>query len=146
MTDHVRRVQRAYPQLYLACHVQHTTRRREHGLSERDGSVLAHLDELAPVTAGALARHLGVGPSTVTEAVDRLADKALVERVRKGRSVELRLTKEGVAFMQHSSVLDGDRVARMLAAVPVRDRLAAVRGLEVLATAARSIMTERRLA
>ena len=58
----VRRIQRAYPQLYLACHVEHTTRRRRHGLSDRDSSVLAHLDELSPVTPGKLAAHLGVGP------------------------------------------------------------------------------------
>jgi hypothetical protein len=62
MTDAVRRVQRAYPQLYLACHVEHTTRRRRHDLSDRDSSVLAHLDELSPVTPGKLAAHLGVGP------------------------------------------------------------------------------------
>ena len=30
--DPVRRVQRAYPQIYLACHVDHTTRRRGHQL------------------------------------------------------------------------------------------------------------------
>jgi hypothetical protein len=36
LDDLIRRVQRAYPQLYLACHVDHTTRRRGHGLSSRD--------------------------------------------------------------------------------------------------------------
>jgi len=138
--DAVRRVQRAYPQLYLACHVAHTTRRRDHGLSDRDSSVLAHLDELSPVNAGALAAHLGVGPSTVTEAIDRLAARGLVERVRRGRTVQLRITKAGIACMQASSVLDRDRVAAMIAAVPPRRRAAALRGLELLAAAARSVM------
>jgi DNA-binding MarR family transcriptional regulator len=137
MSDDVRRIQRAYPQLYLACHVQHTTRRRSHGLSDRDASVLAHLDELSPVTAGRLAAHLGVGPSTVTEAIDRLERKELVVRTRRGRTVQLRITKEGIALMQASSVLDAVRVAAMLAAVPARQRAAAVRGLELLAEAAR---------
>ena len=141
--DHVRRIQRAYPQLYLACHVDHTTRRREHGLSDRDASVLAHLDELAPVTAGALAKHLGVGPSTVTEAIDRLEAKGLVERARKGRTVQLRITASGIAYMQASSVLDTQKVAALVAAIPARDREAAVRGLDLLAAAARRIQTDR---
>jgi DNA-binding MarR family transcriptional regulator len=140
MGDPVRRVQRAYPQIYLACHVDHTTRRRDHGLSDRDSSVLAHLDELAPVTAGTLAKHLGVGASTMTEAVDRLEAKQLVERTRRGRRVELRLTPAGVRQMQASSVLVAARVEAMLAAVPVRRRAAAVRGIELLAEAARAVM------
>jgi DNA-binding MarR family transcriptional regulator len=140
VSDHIRRVQRAYPQLYLACHVEHTTRRRDHGLSDRDASVLAHLDELSPVSAGVLARHLGVGPSTVTEAIDRLEARGLAERTRRGRKVELRITAAGVAHMQAGSVLDRERVCDLLAHVPARDREAAVRGLELLAAAARRMM------
>ena len=141
--DDVRRVQRAYPQLYLACHVDHATRRRDHGLSDRDSTVLAHLDELSPVSAGGLAKHLGVGPSTVTEAIDRLEAKGFVERTRKGRKVDLRITPAGVEVMQASSVLDATRVAAMIAAVPARHRQAAVRGLELLAVAARQLVTSR---
>jgi DNA-binding MarR family transcriptional regulator len=144
MADDVRRIQRAYPQLYLACHREHATRRRGHGLSDRDSSLLAHLDELAPVTAGALAKHLGVGPSTITEAIDRLEAKQLVERTRRGRRVELRITAAGGELMQASSVLDRERVEAMIAAVPARDRDAAVRGLELLASAARRLMTGTR--
>jgi DNA-binding MarR family transcriptional regulator len=142
MRDPVRRIQRAYPQLYMACHVDHVTRRRD-GLSERDSALLAHLDELAPVSAGALAKHVGVGPSTITEAVDRLEALGLVERTRRGRKVELRITPAGVSLMQSSSVLDTSRVAAMIAAVPARKRAEAVRGLELLATAARRLMTNR---
>ena len=142
MSDHVRRIQRAYPQLYLACHVDHVTRRRD-GLSERDAALLAHLDELSPVTAGALAKHVGVGASTISEAIDRLEALALVERTRRGRTVELRITAKGVALMQATSVLDTDRVATLLAAVPARKRAEAVRGIELLAEAARRVMTNR---
>jgi DNA-binding MarR family transcriptional regulator len=139
MSDAVRRIQRAYPQLYLACHVDHV-RRKTHGLSERDAALLAHLDELSPVSAGSLAKHLGVGPSTITEAVDRLEDEGLVERTRKGRKVELRITPAGIALMQAASVLDTDRVAAMIAAVPAAQRAAAIRGIELLADAARRLM------
>jgi len=138
--DPVRRIQRAYPQLYLACHVEHTTRRRGHGLSDRDASVLAHLDELSPVTAGSLAKHLGVGPSSVTAAIDHLERRGLVERRRVGRRVELRITRAGIEQMRATSVLDADRLEALLARVPARRRAEAVRGIELLATAARRLM------
>ncbi len=142
MSDLVRRIQRAYPQLYLACHVDHVTRRRD-GLSERDASLLAHLDELSPVTAGKLAKHMGVGPSTISEAIDRLEAAGLVERTRRGRTVELRITDAGIAHMQAGSVLDTDRLAALVAAVPAAQRAAAVRGIELLADAARRLMSSR---
>lgn len=146
MADHVRRVQRAYPQLYLACHVEHTTRRRGHGLSDRDSSVLAHLDELSPVNAGSLAKHLGIGPSTMTEVIDHLEEIGLVERRRVGRKVELRITKAGVEQMQSTSVLDAGRLDALLARVPAAQREAAVRGIELLAEAARRLMGSKRRA
>jgi DNA-binding MarR family transcriptional regulator len=142
LDDLVRRVQRAYPQLYHACHVDHTTRRRGHGLSDRDSSVLAHLDAHAPVTSGALAKHLGVTPSVVTEAIDRLEKLELVERRRVGRRVELRITAAGVAQMQASSVLDTERVRALVAGVPPRERAQAVRGIEALAAAASFVLTK----
>jgi DNA-binding MarR family transcriptional regulator len=142
-----RRVQRAYPQLYLACHVRHAPG-RPHGLGERDGAVLAHLDELSPVTAGALARHLGVGPSTVTEAIDYLVELGLATRGRAAgdrRRVELRITARGVERMRDSSVLGADRLEDVLARIPAPRRAAAVRGLEALAEGARALMlTETR--
>lgn len=138
----VRRVQRAYPQIYLACHVEHTTHARRHGMSERDARLLAHLDELAPVTVSELARHLGVGLSTVSEAAQRLAALGLVTRGRSTadrRAVALRLTRAGLAHMRSSSVLDAARVAAVLGRLGARDRTAAVRGLELLARASREV-------
>lgn len=141
----VRRVQRAYPQIFLACHVHHTTSARTHGLSQRDADVLAHLDQHSPVTAGDLARHLGVAASTLSEAIDGLEARGLAERRRAGggdrRRVELRITKSGVAAMQAGSVLDTARVAALLAEVSPRERDAAVRGLERIAAAARILVT-----
>jgi DNA-binding MarR family transcriptional regulator len=141
MDSLVRRIQRAYPQIYLACHVEHTTHSRDHGMSERDSRVLAHLDELAPVGVSVLARHLDVGLSTVSEAAQRLAALGLVERrqgTRDRRGVELRLTAAGLAHMQSSSVLDPARLAAVLAGLAPRERSAAVRGLELLARASRT--------
>jgi len=113
---------------------------RDHGMSDRDGRVLAHLDELAPVTVSDLARHLGVGLSTISEAAQRLEALGLVRRAQSAvdrRAIELRLTAAGVARMRRSSVLDPDRLAAVLARLAPDDRTAAVRGLELLARAAR---------
>jgi DNA-binding MarR family transcriptional regulator len=145
MVDLARRVQRAYPQVYLACHVRHAPG-RPHDLNERDGAVLAHLDELSPVTAGALARHLGVGGSTVTAAIDHLVALGLVTRGRATpdrRRVELRITPLGVKRMRDSSVLSADRLEEILAKIPAAKRAAAVRGLELLAEGARAVMKSR---
>ena len=144
--DLVRRVQRAYPQIYLACHLQHTTSGRDHGMSERDARLLAHLDELAPVTVSQLARHLGVGLSTVSEAAQRLAALGLVSRGRSAsdrRAVALRLTRAGLAHMRASSVLDARLVAAVLERLGARERAAAVRGLELLARASRELTAAR---
>jgi DNA-binding MarR family transcriptional regulator len=146
MDSLVRRVQRAYPQIYLACHTEHTTHARDHGMSERDSRVLAHLDELAPVSVSGLARHLGVGLSTVSEAAQRLEALGLVTRGRTGpdrRAVELRLTPAGLEHMQTSSVLDPTRLAGVLERLPARERTAAVRGIELLARASRQQTASR---
>jgi DNA-binding MarR family transcriptional regulator len=143
VSDFARRIQRAYPQLYLACHVEHASRRRPHQLSDRDASVLAHLDELSPVSAGALAKHLGVGASTVTEAIDRLHALGLALRDRVGRKVALRITPLGIEQMRAGSVLDSERLDELVAAVPAHDREVAVRGIELLAAAARQISSRR---
>jgi DNA-binding MarR family transcriptional regulator len=142
--DLVRRVQRAYPQLYHACHVEHATRRRGHGLSDRDSSVLAHLDAYGSINAGALAKHYGVTPSVVTEAIDRLEALGLATRRRVGRRVELAITPAGIAQMQAASVLDTARVRALLDAMPARERAAAVRGIEALAAAASAVTARYR--
>jgi DNA-binding MarR family transcriptional regulator len=141
MTDHVRRIQRAYPRIWHACHVEHATRRRDHGLSDRDASLLGHLDERTPLTAGTLAEHMGVGASTITEAIDRLEADGLVDRTRVGRKVELRLTRLGAERLAEGSILDTDRLAALVARLA--DPEAAVRGIEQLAEAGGALGRKR---
>jgi DNA-binding MarR family transcriptional regulator len=141
MTDHVRRIQRAYPRIWAACHVEHASRRRDHGLSDRDASLLGHLDERVAMTAGALARHMGVGASTISEAIDRLEGDGLVDRTRVGRKVELRLTRLGAERLAEGSILDTGRLAALVALLP--DAEAAVRGLEQIAAAGGALGRKR---
>jgi DNA-binding MarR family transcriptional regulator len=134
-------VQRLYPQIYVACHVDHVrASSTKWKLSSRDSSVLAHLDPHEPTSPRELASHLGVVPSTLSAALARLERLGYItsEPVsRDQRKRALRLTAQGVQAMTSTSVLDRDRLGAALARLSDRDRKAAVRGLALLAGACR---------
>ena len=146
-TKLVRDLQRYYPQIYLACHVDHVrSRSTPYRVSSRDAALLSHLDTREPVTAGQLAAHLGVVPSTLSEALRRLEGLGYLRRDRRTgdrRRVELRLTEAGAEAMAHTSVLDGTLVGRLLAKLRPDERKRAVAGLALLAKAARAMPAGR---
>ena len=137
----ITQVQRFYPQIYLACHVDHVrASSTKWKLSSRDSSILAHLDPDDPTSPRDLAVHLGVAPSTLSAAIARLERLGYItsEAVsRDQRKRALRLTQQGMEAMTATSVLDRERVGRVLAKLSARDRKAAVRGLALLAGACR---------
>lgn len=136
----------AYPQVYHACHREHPRARTSaHRISSRDAWILGHLSLAAPTSPGRLARHLSLGPPTVSEAVRRLERLGYLSRQRATgdrRRLELRLTPRGAVALAGSSVLDQGRVRRMLAQLPPADRTRAVEGLALLAQAARTLNTK----
>lgn len=137
----VRAIQRAYPQIYLACHVDHVrTKSNRFHVSAHDSALLAHLDEVTSTVAGQLAQHLGVSNSTLSAALKRLEALGHIERrvpARDRRRAELRLTAQGAEAMSAASVLDARRVARVLEQLPAAQQRRAVAGLALLARAAR---------
>ena len=139
----VRQVQTWYPQIYLACHVDHKRpRTTRSGISPRDSSLLAHLDERVPVTPASLARHLGIGAPTLSAALKRLTALGYVAQTRDpsdGRRMEVRLTAAGARAMSESSVLESSRVRTLLARLNRQERTEALHGLALLARAAREI-------
>lgn len=140
MNEDVLDVLRAYPQIYLACHVGHRTRASSPtGLTSNDASLLAHIEDPAGSGPAALARHLGVAPSTLSASLARLEGFGLIafekDRLdRRRRSV--RLTAKGHEAIVAESVLDAVRVAAMLAGMNSTERRSAVAGLRTLAAAA----------
>ncbi len=140
-SDPVTHVQRYYPQIYLACHVDHVRAlSTEHRLSAQDSSLLAHVDTDEPILAGELAKHLAVAPSTLSATIKRLVELGYLDRrhrLRDRRHVELRLTPKGAEAMAATSVLDRDRVKGVLLQLSPAARRRAVSGLKLLATAAR---------
>jgi DNA-binding MarR family transcriptional regulator len=139
--DPVLEVLRTYPQIYHACHVRHP-RARTHPdrISAREGWILSHLNRERPVSATTLARHMALGASTVSEAVQRLERLGLVTRRRADddqRRMELLLTTRGTEALKGASVLDAARVKRLLAQLPASERATAVAGMTLLGKAAR---------
>ena len=140
----VETVLRCYPQIYFACHCRHVRdARTQVQLSSHQASVLDHLDDVEGTSLLALAQHMGVTASTMSLMVDRLERGGYVRRERSrqdGRRVDLRLTAAGVGIKKQQKVLEPDLIAALLRRLdPVR-RQQALRGLELLAEAAKEMI------
>ena len=83
MLDSVRRLLDAYPAIFLACHRRHL-RADAAGkpVTERQASVLDHLDPTRPTTLSRLAEHMGVGLSSMSILVARLLRAGYVAQRR----------------------------------------------------------------
>jgi len=136
-------IQRLYPQIYLACHVDHVTQRStQWRLSSRDSSVLSHLDRDRGMSPRDLAAHLGVAASTLSATITRLVRLGYIANdvgSADKRQRELRLTAKGAEAMASTSVLDAARVKRVLKKLTKEERVDAVRGLALFARAAREL-------
>jgi DNA-binding MarR family transcriptional regulator len=140
-------IQRFYPQIYFACHVDHVRQASTaFRLSSHDSGILSHLSEEHPVTPSQLVRHVGVTPSTFSPQLDRLVRLGYVERrqsARDRRRWELRLTRRGAEAMAATSVLDAGRVQRVLSRLSPNERRRAVKGMALLARAASEVTAQK---
>jgi len=136
----VETILRCYPQIYFACHRRHVRDEASQAvLSQHQASILDHLDEIEGTSLLDLARHMGVTPSTMSLAIDRLESGGYVTRERgreDKRKVELRLTPAGARIKRQQKVLEPELVAAMLARLDPAARRRALEGLELLAEAA----------
>ena len=141
--DDVFEVQRLYPQIYVACHMDHVrAASTEWRISSQDASILVHLDRESGLSPRTLAVHLGVAPSTLSAAIARLSELGYLtsdpsEADRRQR--ELRLTARGAEAISSTSVLDAERVKALLSKLKPEERRTAIRGLALLAQAARRL-------
>jgi DNA-binding MarR family transcriptional regulator len=139
-SDAVRQLMEFYPRIYFACHRRHVRDPKSRRvLSAHQGSILDHLDAHDPVMLLELARHMGVTPSTMSLEVEQLVRKGYVTRERDtkdGRRLMLRLSSGGVRVREANSVLDTERVRKMLARLSREECAAGIAGLALLAKAA----------
>ena len=137
-----------YSQIYFACHTRHV-HDPESGtrVSARQASILSHLDSVEPTPLSQLASHMGVTVSTMSIAVDRLVRQGYVVRDRAesdARVRHVRLTTAGERLRAAQKVLEPQLVRAMLSRLSPTERRDALRGLELLGTAAREQTKERR--
>ena len=136
-------LQRLFPQIYLACHVDHVrAASTEWELSSHDSTLLVHLDREQATSPRALAAHLGVAASTLSAALARLSGLGYLTSKpapADKRQRELRLTARGAQAIASTSVLDETRVRELLDQLDPKERAEAVRGLQLLAHAARQM-------
>src|SRR6478609_8201457 len=137
-----------YPRIYFACHTRHVRDpQTARMLSRHQASILDHLDEIEPTTVMDLAAHMGVTAATMSLAIDRLERKGYVVRLRDAkdrRRVHVRLTTAGVRIKEASTVLDPERVQRLVARLSDADRTRAIEGLGLLASAADAAVKDER--
>ena len=140
----VETVLRCYPQIYFACHRRHVRdEKTQNLLSAHQASILDHLDDVEGTSLFELARHMGVTASTMSLTVDRLERGGYVRRERSkqdARRVELRLTPAGMRVKRQQKVLEPDLIETLLARMDEKRRRKALRGLELLADAARELV------
>ncbi len=139
-------IQACFPEVYFACHTRHATQSDSPpGLTQRDGTLLAHIAGLEPVEARDLARHLGRAKSTLSAAIKKLVKMGLITATSPAgdaRRKVLAVTADGRACIAKSSVLETPRLTAALRSMEVRDREIAVEGLRLLAAACRRLMDE----
>ncbi len=137
-------VLRCYPQIYFACHRRHVKDESSGAvLSAHQAGVLDHLDELESTSLLALAKHMSVTASTMSLMVDRLERGGYITRERSTtdrRRVDLRLTPAGVAIKRQQNVLEPELVDAMLSRLDPQSRKEALKGLELLAHAAKEMI------
>lgn len=147
LDSRVRRLLDAYPAIFLACHRRHL-REDEGGnaVTERQASVLDHLDPVRPTTLSQLAEHMGVGRSSMSITVRRLSRKDYIRCKRDGkdaRCVRLTLTAAGARVREQNTLLDPELVRQMFSFMSATKLETALQGLEALARAANAALRRR---
>ncbi len=106
------------------------------GLTPESWAVLEHLRLAGPLTVTEAARHMDRAQSVMSEIVDRLEQKRLLQRLRDERDrrrVLIWLTPTGQdRLTQEAQILDEDRVARALARMPEAERSRLLSAIERL--------------
>jgi DNA-binding MarR family transcriptional regulator len=102
-------------------------------------AMLQHLAMAGPLTVTEAAAHFGRAQSVVSETIDGLCAKHLLERMpdaRDRRRTLVWLTDEGHAFLtSERRVLDDERLARAMARLSATERTALIEGMTALVRA-----------
>jgi DNA-binding MarR family transcriptional regulator len=135
--DAAARFAELFPQLYLRLHAR--KRRSQTRVTSQMWAMLQHLAAAGPLTVTECAEHFGRAQSVVSETVDALEAKGLLERMRDERDRRrtfVWLTDEARAFMEKERrVLDDERLSRAMARLRAEQRTQLLVALESLVRA-----------
>ena len=101
--------------------------------------VLVVLEGASPLRMSDLAERVGVHPSTLSRTVDRLVAGEWIQRAsaeESRREVHVELSDRGRALVADVTDRRRSHIARVLATLPRRDRIAVGRGMGLFAAAA----------
>lgn len=148
LDSRIRRLQDAYPTIFLACHRRHV-REDEDGkaISENQASVLDHLHATRATTLSRLAEHMGVSRSTMSITVARLVRGGYITRSRDkndARCVGLTLTPAGARVKEQNNILEPELLKEMFRLMPAGEVETALDGVECLAKYARLLLRRRK--
>ena len=126
-----------FPALYLCFCRRHDDEAR---LTPQQDAVLQHLVMSGPLTIGEMRRHFGRAQSVVSEIVEAMVKRRLLEKMRDTRDRRrtlVWLTDEAREVLaRRRQVLDPSRVARAMRALPDSARTNLVESLQALVQAA----------
>jgi DNA-binding MarR family transcriptional regulator len=129
-----------FPALYLRLCRRHDDESRRARLTPQQDAVLHHLAMSGPLTVGEMSRHFARAQSVVSEIVDGMEDRGLLERMRDERDRRrtlVWLTDDARELLQRRrQVLDPARVGRAMRALPHEGRASLIEGLRALVRAA----------
>jgi DNA-binding MarR family transcriptional regulator len=137
----------AFCDLFPAVYLRFCWRHDEPGapltrLTPQQDAVLHHLTLSGPLTVGEMSRHFARAQSVVSEIVDGLEHKGLLERMRDARDRRRSLVwlTEGAreVLARRRQVLDPTRIAHAMRALPAAQRKQLVESLRALVHAAPS--------
>lgn len=139
MNDRILEIQKLYPRIYMACHVEHVKKRSSKGqISSRDAGILAHLEQGHFQSPKTLAKHLNIAASTLSEALHNMVALGFVSfkiDENDARQTKFSLTNDGAKAISQNSVLDSNKVANMLARLSEEDQQKVIDGLKLFANA-----------
>ena len=132
------RVVRLFPEVYRRYHWANRVQGADLPVSRRALEVLQHLSMSGPLTVGEQAEHLGLRRNSVSELLQRLEAKGLVDRIRDERDerrVLVWLTDAGRDVVSRvGQVLAPDLIAQVMEQLSPEERAVVIRGVELLAT------------
>jgi DNA-binding MarR family transcriptional regulator len=143
-TEAAAEVAALFPEIYRRLH---TRRVRGERVGAQGMAVLEHLAMTGPLTVGEAAAHFGRAQSVVSEMVDRLQRRGLLERIRDQRDRRralVWLTPKARELLERAvQVLSQERLAEALSTMSKTERTELVRGMRALVRAADAIKQRR---